>query len=278
MLRLGIDMGGTNIRAAIVDEKGIVCKSVIPCPADAEDPAVVLDAIQKLIAGIITPEVVSIGVGVPSVVDVEEGIVYNAANIPSWTEVHLKEFLMEKFPGVVVNVNNDANCFALGERCYGAASGKKNVVGLALGTGTGAGIVIDGKLYNGANVGAGEIGYLPYLDSYYEDYTSGAFFNNKGVNSKEAARLAKEGDEAMIALWNEFGSHVGSLIKSIILAYDPEAIVIGGGMSCASELYEDAIRTSLQNFYYPESVKKLQLSFTENPDVAIFGAASLCCM
>lgn len=276
MLRIGIDMGGTNIRAALVNESGLVEKHVVPCPSDTTDPNVVLEAIGDLIAGIITPEVVSIGVGVPSVVDVEKGIVYNAANVPCWKEVHLKDFLSERFPGLDICINNDANCFALGEAAFGAARGNSDSVGLILGTGTGAGIVVGGKIYNGANVGAGEIGYLPYLESYYEDYTSGAFFNRNGVNSKVAAERARQGDAEMQALWHEYGSHVGSLIKSIILAYDPQSIVIGGGMAGASDLYESAMRESLDNFYYPQSVSKLKLSFFENPDAALLGAASLC--
>lgn len=277
MLRIGIDMGGTNLRAALVDETGLVRKVVVPCPADAEDPQVVLDAIADLVAGIITPEVVSIGVGVPSVVDVENGIVYNAANVPCWKEVHLKDFLVNRFPGLDVCVNNDANCFALGEAAFGAAKGHSDAVGLILGTGTGAGIIIGGRIYNGANVGAGEIGYLPYLDSYYENYTSGAFFNRHGVDSKTAAEMARKGDVAMLSLWKEYAGHVGSLIKSIILAYDPQAIVIGGGMSGAANLYEAAVRESLQDFYYPKSVQNLKISVFENPDAALLGAASLCC-
>ena len=269
-------MGGTNLRAALVDDSGIVKKVVAPCPADAEDPATVLEAIYDLVSSIITPEVEAIGAGVPSVVDVDKGIVYNVANIPSWKEVHLTDFLSERFPGLCIRINNDANCFALGEACFGSAKGKKDVVGLALGTGTGAGIVIGGQLFNGANVGAGEVGYLPYLDSFYENYTCGEFFNRNGINSKEAAELAKKGNTGMIELWNEFGKHVGSLVKSLLLAYDPEAIVIGGGMSAASDLYEKAMRDSLKDFYYPHTVEMLSLSFSTTPDVALLGAASLC--
>lgn len=275
MNRIGIDMGGTNLRVALVDEAGIIRKVVVPCPADAKEPEVVLEKMVEIINEIITPEVESIGVGVPSVVDVEKGIVYNVANIPSWVEVHLAEYLSGKFPNVRICVNNDANCFALGEATYGAGKGFKEVVGLTLGTGTGAGIIVDGRVYNGSNIGAGEVGYLPYMDSFYENYTSGAFFNARGVNSKEAAIMARNGDVAMMDLWKEFGKHVGSLIKSLILAYDPEAIVVGGGMAGAADLYEDAMRESLKDFYYPKSVEKLKLSFLANPDAALLGAAAL---
>lgn len=274
MLKIGIDMGGTNIRAALVDENGIVRKTVVPCPAK-EESGVVLETLKELIASIITPEVETIGVGVPSVVDVQNGIVYNVANIPSWTEVHLKDFLSKAFPGKRVSVNNDANCFALGEAVYGEGKGCSDVVGLCLGTGTGAGIIIGGKLYNGANVGAGEIGYLPYLDSVFEDYTCGAFFNRAGVNGKLSAQMARQGDEKMAALWNSFGHHVGQLIKAVVLAYDPQAIVIGGGIAGSADLYSEAMHKALQDFYYPQSMAKLKIGFTTNPDSALLGAASL---
>lgn len=276
MLKIGIDMGGTNLRAALVDEDGIREKIIVPCPADAEEPETVLEVMAELIGKLYTDKVESIGIGVPSVVDVEKGIVYNVANIPCWKEVHLSEFLEKRFPGTKVYVNNDANCFALGEATYGAAKGMKNVVGLSLGTGTGAGIVIEGKIFNGANVGAGEVGYLPYLDSFYENYTCGCFFKRQGLDAKKAAALAREGDKDMIACWNEFGKHVGSLIKSLLLTYDPQSIVIGGGMSAASDLYELPMREEIKDFYYPQIVKTLDLQFTSTPDVALLGAAALC--
>lgn len=275
MVRIGIDMGGTNLRAALVDETGIIRKEIVPCPAGAEDPVEVLEALASLVSSIITDEVKNIGIGVPSVVDVEKGIVYNVTNIPSWKEVHLKDYLEGRFPGVCVCVNNDANCFALAEAKYGGAKGLKDVVGLTLGTGTGAGIVIDGKLYNGANVGAGEVCYLPYGDSYIENYTSGNFFKRYGMDGKKASALAREGNEEAIALWREFGRHVGALLKMIMLTYDPQAVVIGGGIAGEKDLYEAAARESMKDFWYPVTAEKLVLKFSELQDGALLGAASL---
>lgn len=302
MIRIGIDMGGTNLRAALVDQTGIIRKEIVPCPANAEDPAEVLEALASLISSIITDEVRNIGIGVPSVVDVEKGIVYNVTNIPCWKEVHLKDYLEQRFPGVHVCVNNDANCFALAEARYGAARGLKDVVGITLGTGTGAGIVIDGKLYNGANVGAGEICYLPYGDSYIENYTSGNFFKRFGLSGKKASALARSeaataGQTATTAysptagqtaaqdfipsvasaqsIWEEFGRHVGALIKMVMLAYDPQAVVIGGGIAAEKDLYEHAMRESLKDFWYPVTAEKLILKFSELQDGALLGAASL---
>lgn len=274
--RIGVDVGGTNIRAALVDEQGkIVRKAASQCPSGAEDPEFVLEEIAGLIKEVMSPDVESIGVGVPSIVDVEKGIVYNAANIPCWKEVHLKEYLSGLFPGIRVSVNNDANCFAAGEAVYGSAKGMKNVVGITIGTGTGAGIMIDGNLYNGVNVCAGEIGYFPYLDSYYENYTSGEFFASRGIDAREAAENARTGNAEMVSLWEEFGRHVGSLIKTILLAYDPQSIVLGGGMTGASDLFEKSMRESLNDFYYPNVSSSVRIIFSDTKDVAVLGAAAI---
>src|SRR5690606_24955530 len=112
---------------------------------------------------------------VPSVVDVDKGIVYDVQNIPSWKEVPLKAIMEERY-GVPVQVNNDANCFALGEKYFGQGRDSKAFIGLTLGTGLGAGIILNDKLYAGPNCGAGEFGMVPYLDYHYEYYASGQFF------------------------------------------------------------------------------------------------------
>lgn len=275
MKRIGVDLGGTNIRAGLVNGHGIEKKAASRCPSEADDPDIVLREIAGLINEVMDPEVGSIGIGVPSIVDVENGIVYNAANIPCWKEVHLKDYLSACFPGIRVSVNNDANCFAAGETAYGSAKGFQNVVGIIIGTGTGAGVVIEGRLYNGTNVCAGEIGYFPYLDSYYEHYTSGEFFASRGIDAKDAAVLARNGDGAMLNLWNEFGKHVGSLVKTTLLAYDPQAIVLGGGMTGASDLFEKSMRESLADFYYPNVASGVKLVFSTTQDVAILGAAAI---
>ena len=154
-MRIGVDLGGTNVRVGLVDEGRIVRLLSEPCRADRSEEEV-LGHIASLIERLMAPGVECIGIGVPSVVDAVRGIVYNVVGIPSWREVHLKERFEERF-GIPVYVNNDCNCFALGVCRFGEALGCRDVVCIALGTGVGAGIVIDGRLYSGPNTGAGEI-------------------------------------------------------------------------------------------------------------------------
>lgn len=157
-MKIGVDLGGTNVRAALMDGTTVVRKEKAPCPAKGTQEEVI-EAIAALIEPLVCEEVTSIGIGVPSVVDTKRGIVYNVANIPSWQEVHLKDIFEERF-GIPVHINNDANCFALGESRFGQGRGYKDVVGVTLGTGVGSGIMIGGHLYEGRNAGAGEIGCL----------------------------------------------------------------------------------------------------------------------
>ena len=172
-------------------------------------------------------DTVGIGVGVPSVVDTQKGIVYDVVNIPSWKEVPLSDLLYQKFQ-VPAFINNDSNCFAAGEKIYGKGKSFQNIVGMTIGTGLGLGLIIDGKLYEGRNCCAGEFGMLPYLNENYEFYCSGQYFSNiKHVDAFEMHMKAQSGDPQAIKLFAEFGTHVGITIKSIIYAYDPEIIIIG---------------------------------------------------
>lgn len=271
---LGIDLGGTNIRVGRVADGELVCKISEPSPASlALEPS--LEYLKRVIAGMMTPEVEGIGIGVPSVVDIVRGVVYNVTNIPSWREVHLKELLECEF-GVPVYVNNDANTFALGEKEWGVAHGFKDVVAVALGTGVGAGIVAGGALYAGRNCGAGEIGSLPYLDATLEDYCGSNFFTRQhGTTGRKAAERALGGDGEAQKIWNEFGGHIGNLIQTVLFTYDPELIVFGGGLAAAWSLFEGAMRARTAEFPYPETVRNLRIELSKNPDIQILGAAAL---
>ena len=196
-MKIGIDLGGTNIRVGLVENGSLVRKEVVTCPSKATYEEV-LGRLEGLIDRVMCPEVAGIGVGVPSVVDSEEGIVYNVANIPSWTEVPLKRLLQERF-SVPVYINNDSNCFALGVKLFGEGRKYRNLVGMTIGTGVGTGIIINGELYSGQNTGAGEIGSLPYLSHDFEHYCSSGFFvRYYNLTGKEAAEKAKKDLSGMV--------------------------------------------------------------------------------
>ncbi|MFA5668123.1 MAG: ROK family protein [Balneolaceae bacterium] len=271
---IGIDLGATNVRVARVLNQEIESISSQPIIQN-EDHTKLLKQIISLIEKEITPEVSAIGVGVPSVVDVEKGIVYDVQNIPSWKMVPLKDILEERF-NVPVYINNDANCFALGEKYFGKAQNYNSVVGLIIGTGFGSGLIMNGKLFSGANCGAGEVGMLPYKDSIFEHYCSGQFFEiHKNTDGLTAYSKALEGDKEALEMYKEFGTHVGNGIKAVMYAFDPEIIVLGGSASKALALFEPQMREAMSDFAYTQSLEKVKISVSELDQVAILGAAAL---
>ncbi|KPJ86780.1 MAG: ROK family transcriptional regulator, partial [Gemmatimonas sp. SG8_17] len=218
---IGIDVGGTNARAGVVrnQQLGDVLSIQVNSDGSVED---VLDQICGLINRAKSNDVDAIGIGVPSVVDLETGIVYDVQNIPSWREVHLRSILEDKY-SIPVLVNNDANCFALGEKHFGKGTGCQSLIGLIVGTGCAGGIIVDGKLYPGRNCGAGEFGMIPYLDGIHEHYCSGQFFPRRmGQTGAEVFQRAVAGDQEAVEVFAEFGHHLGEAIKTVLYAYDPE--------------------------------------------------------
>jgi len=273
-MKIGIDLGGTNIRCGLVDNGNVVTKLSEPCLSDRPENEV-LEQLEGLISRIIIPEVESIGIGVPSVVDMQKGIVYNVVNIPSWKEVHLKDILETRF-NLPVAVNNDSNCFALGEHSCGVGKPFANMLGVTLGTGVGAGIIFDNKLYCGNNTGAGEIGCLPYLEHNLEYYCGSAFFvEYYHTTGKEAALLAAAGNARALKIWEEFGKHIGVLVKIILYAYDPDAIIFGGSIANAYSYFEEAMKKEMAIFDYPETIKKIQIIISNHEDISLLGAAEL---
>ena len=147
---------------------------------------------------------------------------------------------------------------------------------MAIGTGLGSGIIINNSLYAGNNCGAGEIGMLPYRDSVIENYVCNRFFEETlGINAFDAHNEALTGNSKVIAIWEEFGIHLGSVIKTLMYTYDPEAIVLGGSITKANQFFKTSMLESLKDFAYPESVRRLTLLLSENENIALLGAAAL---
>ena len=270
---LAIDLGGTNIRIARVENGQCTEYRSMPCPAH-EEASVVVGCLVRLIEELIDPQVAGIGIGVPSIVDTQAGIVYDVANIPAWKEVPLKALLEEKFR-VPVAVDNDCNCFALGESRFGAGRSCSDMVGVTIGTGIGAGIIIGGKLYGGLYRGAGEIGSLPYRDADFEHYCSSFFFKDKGIDAGEWAEKARRGEQAALCIWDEFGGHLGELVKVIMFTYAPQLIVFGGGISSAFPLFRKGMEKALRDFPYYRILNHTKITPSELKNANLLGASSL---
>ncbi len=274
MVLIGVDLGGTNARAGLIVGNRLekIAIREIRSQGRAED---VLSDLNTVIKAVFSPEVQGIGVGVPSVVDLETGTIYDVQNIPAWKEVPLKKVLEEEYK-IPVYVNNDANCFATGEKYFGQGQGYENLVGLIIGTGLGAGLIINGHLYSGRNCGAGEFGMLPYLDSNFERYASGQFFpKSYGKSGKEIFAQVRAGDEAAKKVFQAFGQHLGEAIKAIMYSVDPEAIILGGSVSRAFDFFKESMFENISTFAYSIAQKKITIKVSTTENIAILGAAAL---
>jgi len=271
---IGIDLGATNIRGAVVNDEAIseIVSRRIHTKGTEEQ---VLEDVYSLIDALIDKDVKAIGIGVPSVVDVKLGIVYDVIHIPSWKEVHLKELLESRYH-VPVFVNNDANCFALGEHYFGKGKGVEDMIGLTIGTGLGAGVIIANHLYAGKNCGAGEFGMVDYRDHNYEYYCSGSFFQNVyGLNGEDVFKKAKNADKHALILYHELGVHLGNAIKMIMYTYDTGLIILGGSVQLAFEFFETAMWERVKTFEFPKSIDGLQIKTSALENSGILGAAAL---
>ncbi len=271
---IGVDLGGTKVLAARICDQHIEEKEKMLISSQGSQEQVI-DEIVSTITRILDSKVAGIGIGVPSVVDVSNGIVYDVQNIPSWKEVPLKTILENRLR-LPVFVNNDANCFALGEKHFGKGRSYTNMIGLIVGTGMAAGIIIDNKLYNGRNCGAGEFGMIPYLDQFIEYYAAGQFFQNvHHTDGLEAYQRAQEGDSKALKMYEELGFHLANGIINILYALDPEVIIMGGSVSQAYPLFKEALWKQLQTFPFRSVLANLKIEVSDHPEVAVLGAGAL---
>lgn len=271
---IGIDLGATNIRGGLVNGNQLsqIKSRRINSAGSVED---VMTDVFAIIESLNDQEVSAIGIGVPSVVDVEQGIVYDVQYIPSWKEVHLKKLIEERYQ-IPVLVNNDANCFAIGEYYFGKGAGSEHMIGLTIGTGLGAGIIINHRLFAGPNCGAGEFGMVDYLDHCYEYYASGQFFQNVyHTDGQEVFEKAKAGDVQSRQWYAEMGAHLGNAMKMIMYTYDASLIVFGGSVRFAYPYFQETMWQRIHTFAFRKSIEKLRIEISDLENSGILGAAGL---
>ena len=289
---VGIDLGGTKLLSLAIDDSGAISgEKRIPTP-DGEDA--LLDAFVATVdAHRADGQVDAVGLGVPGLVD-REGCLRMAPNLPGIFDFRIKD-LLEPRVGVPVQVDNDATCATWGESEMGAASGSDDVVVVTLGTGIGGGIVCDGRLYRGASGFAGEVGHIK-VDRHgplcpcggrgcWERYASGSALGRFGREAGEAGRAervveladgdfqaitgehvaaaAREGDADALELMERFAWWVAYGLANLADAFDPETIVVGGGLLEAADLFLGRTRE-----LFPELV----LAGAHRPSVTIVPA------
>lgn len=271
---IGVFLEGKTLTVGKVLDGNIIKSNTKTINNKASEEDVISEVITS-IDEIFDKEIVGIGIGVPGLVDLNKGIIYQIQKIPSWREVHIKDILENRF-NVKVYVNNDANCFSVGEKYFGVAKNHENIIGLILDSGVGAGIVFKGHLYSGTNCGAGEIGYLPYREHHFEYYCSTSYFKEKyDLDFKTLYKRAKQNDKIALAIFEQYGQDLGHLIKAILLIADPEIIVIGGAISNAFSFFEKEMYRVVKTFMYKHVLNNLKIVVSENRNIAVLGAAAL---
>lgn len=271
-MQIGIDIGGTTINLGLVDGGRLASVKTVPSFTPDATKAETLDYLSEAIRQVLVPEVQGIGIGVPTIVDPANGIVYQAVNIRSWDCVHLKDELEARF-NLPVRVNNDSNCFALGaaarlDRVYPV------MVGITLGTGLGMGVVKDGELFSGTRCGVGELGSAQYNGADYESFCSKKFFTDRAWSGKEASDEADLGNPRAIEIEKEFGMHIGNLLALVMLAYDPDCIVLGGGVARSWPHFKDSMWETLRKAY-PYPLDFLRIQAMPEGEIPVLGAAQL---
>jgi glucokinase len=177
---------------------------------------------------------------------------------------------------VKVYINNDANCFAIGEKYFGKAKNYDNVIGLIIDAGVGAGIVFKGHLYSGTNCGAGELGSLPYREHDFEYYCSEGYFEEKyDLKFELLYKRALNDDKIALAIFEQYGYDLGNLIKIIMYTIDPEIIVLGGSISKAFPYFEKTMRSKIKTFIYKHSLSRLKIVPSDQSEISILGAVAL---
>ncbi len=313
MYYIGVDLGGTGIKAGLVDENGrLICKNSIPTGAGRHYAEIIKDMAMlaaKAVkdGGADIKEVKSIGIGSPGTPNNKEGVlVYtnniNFRNVPMRAE-------MQKYINFPVFIENDANCAALAESVAGAAKGADSSITITLGTGVGGGAIINGKIYSGFNFAGPEMGHMVIVaDGEYctcgrlgcwEAYASAtaiiretrkaAADNNKSIinklvegdldriDAKTAFDAAKQDDEEGRRIVDWYIKYLGEGITNIINMFQPEVFVIGGGVSKEGEyLLEPLRRYADEKQYAREEVPHTKIVKAQmGNDAGIIGAAML---
>ncbi len=267
---LGLDVGGTNLAAALVDsEFNIISRASMPAGAGrgieeiTDDMAAVSrKAVEN--AGVDMSDVLSWGIGMPSCVNSKTNLLVHA-NCFGWKNVPIYDYLRDKLP-LPVKIENDANCAAYGEALAGAAKGHRNVLMLTLGTGVGGGIILDGHIYAGADNMGAELGHtkLVYegesctcgqkgcLEAYASATALIRFYcretgmSVEDVNAEMIFRKAAEGDEAAGKIVENYIGYLAAGLSSFITIFRPEVIILGGGVANAGDQLLVPLRRKLE--------------------------------
>ena len=310
----GVDIGATSIDLGIADFSGKLLVRYSEPASVKEGPIKVLGRVCSRLEKILQEsnlgsfKLSGIGIGVPGPVDFSVGTLDSPPIMPGWDHYPIIDTIQQWFPSSIVVVDNDVNVMALGEMYQGAGKGIDNLIFVKIGTGIGAGIVCEGKIYRGSSGCAGDIGHIevekngplchcgnkgcleavaggpaiaerallaaqegksPILLNYYAQ-------NGNTLRAEDIGNASKEGDVLAIEIIRESGQYVGDVLASLVNFYNPGMIVIGGGVSNLGNMLLSSIRQAVLHRSLPLATRDLLIVFSEiGPDAGVIGAINL---
>jgi glucokinase len=288
-IAIGVDFGGTNIRAGAVTIGGELIGAPVAVTTNAhEEKECIRERVFDVISQIIKnnhfkrTDIVGIGMGVTGPLDVQNGKILQCPSLPTMDFFPLRKVVEERFD-LPVSMNNDANAMMLGEAFWGAGKSFSTILGITLGTGFGCAVIIDKKIWMGSTETAGEIWISPYNNGMIEDVVSGkgisSLYKNlsgEEISAIEVSKRAYGGDEEAIAAWNEFGKATAFALSWCVNLLDPEVIIIGGSIANSHDLFLPTMEKQLRRQICPVPAGKIQIAKAQLGDNAGFmGAAAL---
>ncbi len=302
---IGVDIGGTNIKMVHIQENGVILTNITELTPDghAASPQKIKDLLIKILKGLLNSDVIGIGFGIAGLIDKKNGIVMESPNIPAINGFQVREIFEKEFSLPVI-VENDANAYAYAEKWLGTGKNLNNFIVLTLGTGLGGGIIYKGELFEGA----AEIGHMVVepegrfcpcgsfgcLESYasgravvdrmisalekggksiLKEYYDGNFYK---ITPEDVYKSALEGDGLSREVFREVGKYLGIGIANLVNIFSPEAIITGGGLIGAWDLFiEELKKEYLKRVLEPLSTNMHILKATLKKESGSVGAAGL---
>jgi glucokinase len=310
---LGVDIGGQSVKLGLVNTRGKILQESSFLTREFLGRKRFFKELKRSIEALLRASrrrncrVTGIGIGAPGPIDVERGFVYFFPNIPGWRNTPLKSRL-EKVFKMRVCVDNDANVMALAELRFGAGQGVQNLIALTLGTGIGGGLVVHGKLFHGPSFSAAEIGHVVIDErgkkcacgshGCVETFVGTDYFvqevkkrlrsgqksilnqwlksSGRCLTPQLVAKAARHGDSFSKKMWEETGAHLGTALAGLVNVFNPERIVLGGGIAQNGNLIFKPVVRTLRKKAFPiasRSVKVVRAALGVNAGVV--GAAAL---
>lgn len=296
---LALDIGGTKLAAGVVDGEGSV-RSFLVVPSEAErGPDPTLDRLFELgrraaeESGVSWADILAVGIGCGGPLDAERGVLVAPPHLPGWRDVPVGPLAAREFERPVT-LENDATAAAAGEHRWGAGAGTRNMVYLTISTGVGGGVVIDGRLYRGARGNGGELGHVTVdwrgrpcrgcgRRGCLEAYVSGTSIAERArelglalATAEEVATAARAREPIATRVWDETVEALACGLTSIVNLFEPELVVIGGGVSRSGEQLLGPVRELVRSSAMRPAGESVEIVASPLGDrVGVVGAAAI---